>query len=188
MAYFVLFSIVVIVLALALMVGLFYWLPKKLGYPKLAKVLVIILGIFMLFIIIDTIWGDYFFTKNNARQLLMHHDIILQDDFTILKNESMFAPGDYYHIFELRITEKDKGRIVSGIKNAPNFEKDKADSLHRDVLFLYEGDSKELNYETESRFVREIFVASKKKGYAPMYHVITIDKGSNVIRFEDIDE
>ncbi|MBW4362459.1 hypothetical protein [Flavobacterium taihuense] len=43
----------------------------------------------------------------------------------ILENKSMSSIGDYYHTFTLKISEKDKTRIINEIKSSKNFNLDK---------------------------------------------------------------
>lgn len=131
---------------------------------------------------------DILFFKSDARKLLDKHDIVLNDNFIIERNKTSSAIGDYYHFFELSISEKDKERIIAEIRSEANFEDNRADSSNLDVLYLYRGNKKVLNFETETRVVKESFIPSEEKGYAPTYHIITLYKNSNKLKFEDIDE
>lgn len=102
----------------------------------------------------------------------------------------MSAIGDYYHTFTLRISESDKQNAISEIKNADNFQSDNNSVDH--LLYLsdnrYFGPKVTQNYETEYAFVREYFKPSGQKGYAPTFRRISIDKQTNELTFEDIDE
>lgn len=92
---------------------LFYFIPKRLGYPKTAKYLTIAYGLLVLTIGLYIVFEYYFFTKNNAKELVEKQDIKLRDDFELLKNESMSAIGDYYHTFTLKISERDKQNAIT---------------------------------------------------------------------------
>lgn len=95
-----------------------YYVIKKIGKPRIGKILGI--GIFVLFISFATyvIFEDYFFFKSSARKELKKMDLILNDDFEILKNESG-GFTDYYHIFELKLSQNDIKRLTED-KNSEN--------------------------------------------------------------------
>ncbi len=40
-----------------------YWIPKKLGYPKVGKYLVIVLAVLLVLIVLFGVFQDAFFTK-----------------------------------------------------------------------------------------------------------------------------
>ena len=169
---------------------LLYFVPKRLGHPKTAKYLTIGYGALVLTIILFIVFEDQLFTKNSAYKLVSEQGIELNEEFDLIHNESMSAIGDYYHTFTLRISESDKQNAISEIKNADNFQSD-GDSIDH-LLYLseirYFGLKVTQNYETENAFVRENFKPSGQKGYAPTFRRISIDKQTNELTFEDIDE
>jgi hypothetical protein len=169
---------------------LLYFVPKRLGHPKTAKYLTIGYGILVLTITFFIVFEDQLFTKNSAYKLVSEQGIELNDEFDLIHNESMSAIGDYYHTFTLRISESDKQKAITEIKNADNFQSDNSSVDH--LLYLshnrYFGPKVTQNYETENAFVREYFEPSGQKGYAPTFRRISIDKETNELTFEDIDE
>jgi len=170
---------------------LFYFVPKKLGYPKTAKYLTIAYGLFVLTIGLYIAFEDQLFTKNNAKELVEEQDIKLTDDFELLKNESMSAIGDYYHTFTLKISERDKQNAITKIKNADNFKTSNGSIetlMYQPAPDRYFGKKVVQNYETENSFVREYFEPSGREGYAPTFRRISINKTNKELTFEDIDE
>jgi hypothetical protein len=170
---------------------LFYFVPKKLGYPKTAKYLTIAYGLFILAIGLFIAFEDKLFTKNNAKELVEEQDIKLTDEFELLKNESMSAIGDYYHTFTLKISERNKQDAISKIKSADNFKADNGSIetlMYQAAPDRYFGKKVTQNYETENSYVREYFEPSGHKGYAPTFRRISISKADNELTFEDIDE
>lgn len=167
---------------------LFYFIPKRLGYPKLGVVLASVVGLFFLYVTITDIYRDELFSKSDAEEFLAEQDIKLIDDFELIHNESMSAIGDYYHTFRLKITTEDKEQIIKKIKSSQNFNIDEpivTYSLNRDDY--YNGPKRVKNYETETQFVRELF-EPHGEGYAPTWRKIEINKNENILIFEDIDE
>ncbi len=169
---------------------LFYFIPKKLGYPKTAKYLTIAYALFVLAIGLYIAFEDQFFTKKNAIELVEEQDFKLTDKFVLTENKSMSAIGDYYHTFTLDISERDKENAITKIKSSDNFKTD--NSSIDEMLYLsdkrYFGPKVTQNYETENSYVREYFQPSGRKGYAPTFRRISISKTKNELTFEDIDE
>ncbi|CAH0229176.1 hypothetical protein SRABI27_02429 [Pedobacter sp. Bi27] len=170
------------------LIYLTYWLPKKLGYPKVGKYTSIILTLLILIKTALYVFEDELFSKTDAEKLLMEQGIQLKDNYKIEENKSDWGVGDYYHTFTLIITPHDKQRIINQIKNASNFSKEEEvitrfDNQERD----YNGPKRFTNYETEEQYVRELF-EPHGSGYAPTWRKIEIEKKNNKLTFEDIDE
>jgi len=169
---------------------LFYFIPKKIGYPKTGKYLTIIFGLLVLTIVLWTVFEDQHFSKDNARELVEEQQILLVDKFDLEENKSTSAIGDYYHTFTLNISVKDKQSAILQIKGSKNFksqtyEKESLIYQHQDRYF---GPKVIHNYETQNSYVREYFQPSGQEGYAPTFRRISISKSENQLTFEDIDE
>ena len=191
-AYLFIGLLVLVFVGLLIGLGcLFYFVPKKLGYPKTAKYLTIAFGLIVLTIGLFITFEDQLFTKNDAKELVEEQDIKLTDEFELLNNESMSATGDYYHAFTLKISKRDKQDAITKIKSADHF---KANNVSLETLMYqaspdrYFGKKVTQNYETENSFVREYFEPSGRQGYAPIFRRISISKSDNELTFEDIDE
>lgn len=167
-----------------------FFVPKKLGYPKTGRYLAMIFGIFVLILVLWTVFEDQLFSKSNAKELVEEQQILLVDKFELLENKSMSSIGDYYHTFKLKISARDKQNAIWKIKSAGNFKND--NSAIDQMLYLsnkrYFGSKLIQNYETKSAFVREYFQPSGQEGYAPTFRRISISKSENELTFEDIDE
>lgn len=168
-----------------------YYIPKIFGDKKIGQILS---GTYFILLISSGIYlyfEDSFFSKNDAHQLLKEQNIQLNDDFKILDNSSYSAIGDYYHTFELEISEKDRKRISDEIKSDKNFKSiadDKDLFLYLNTNNRYFGKKIIQNYETEHSFVREYFEPSGRESWAPTFRRISISKTQNTLTFEDIDE
>jgi len=95
---------------------LIFFILKKLRKPKTGKIIGI--SVFVVFIstTIYISFEDYFFFKNSARKELKQVNLVLNDDFKIIKNESG-GFTDYYHIFELKISDNDLERLIENQMN-----------------------------------------------------------------------
>ncbi|MBP6757157.1 MAG: hypothetical protein KA210_13525 [Bacteroidia bacterium] len=172
------------------LVCMFYFVPKKLGYPKLGKYLTLMFGLIVLSFVLWTVFEDQLFSKDNAKELVEEQQISLIDNFELQENKTMTAIGDYYHTFTLKISGRDKQNAILKIKTAVNFKTD--NSSIEQMLYLsdqrYYGPKVTQNYETENAYVREYFQPSGQKGYAPTFRRISISKTKNKLTFENIDE
>ncbi len=189
MIFYLLICVVLFLIAGGI-IYLFYWIPKKLGYPKAGRVLATILTLSLGTAIVLAVFEDELFTKSDAEELLAEQNVKLKDNFEIIENKSMSAIGEYYHTFTLRVSEKDKIGIMREIKRSSNFAVlNEAESTRYsdNTKDYYTGPKRIKNYETETQFVRELF-EPKGKGYAPTYRKIKIDKTEKKLIFEDIDE
>ena len=169
---------------------LFYFIPKKLGYPKIAKYLTIGYGLVVLTFGLYIAFEDQLFTKSNARELVEEQGLKLTDEFDLTENKSMSAIGDYYHTFTLEISERDKQKVITNIISSDNFKSDNGSIEY--LMFQaapdrYFGKKVTQNYETENSYVREYFEPSGRVGYAPTFRRISISKTKNELIFEDID-
>jgi hypothetical protein len=169
---------------------MFYFVPKKLGYPKLGKYLTLMFGLIVLSFVLWTVFEDQLFSKDNSKELVEEQQISLIDNFELQENKTMTAIGDYYHTFTLKISWRDKQNAILKIKTAVNFKTD--NSSIEQMLYLsdqrYYGPKVTQNYETENAYVREYFQPSGQKGYAPTFRRISISKTKNKLTFENIDE
>lgn len=167
---------------------LFYYIPKKMGYPRVGKYLTGLFALAVFVLVFMTIFEDHLFTKNDARKLIEEQELRLTDDFKLENNKSMWAIGDYYHTFTLTISEKDKLNVIKQIKYSDKFIE--IGEPIKDLLFeiedRYNGPKQTQNYETENAFIRE-YVKPNGQGYAPTFRRIIVDKQKNEITFEDID-
>lgn len=176
-------------------VFLSYIIPKKLGYPRTAKYLSRTIAVIFIGYVIYLTFIDYFFTKNNAIELLSKEDIRLEDEFDISHNSSSSVIGigaDHYNTFALKISYADKKRIISAIKNSEHFQPGilKEEDISIGPYFgNYADENKEqfVYYETEKSYVRERYTPYKP-GYVPDFIRISIDKEENKLIFEDIGE
>jgi len=114
----------IIVFGILLLIGLvlffgvpflIYFIFKECKKPRTGKVVGLGVLIFFLLITTYTIFEDQFFFKSSARNELKKMGLVLNDDFEIIKNESG-GLKDYYHIFELKISDNDLNRLIGNRK------------------------------------------------------------------------
>lgn len=158
---------------------LFYKVPKRFGYPKFGKALALLAGIFFTVVIIMCIFEDQLFTKKEAANLLKEQGIVLHDKFDLVSNTSSYALADYYHRFELRISEKDRDKIISEIRSAPNFELKEFENAE---LYAFMGIANKViwNFETKTSLVRSYGISHDTR--------VIIEKAGNSLVFQIVVE
>jgi len=166
-----------------------YIVLKKLGYPRLGISLATIAGLMFLFLTIIIVFNDQLFSESDAQELLLMHQVYLNDQFEIISNKSLSALSDFYHTFTLEISANDKSRIISEIKESDNFTIFTKPNTGRNTHYnsYKTGDTVFWNYENNDEYIREMFIETRK-GYAPIWQFIHIDKDGKLLVFEDIVE
>ncbi|RZF62547.1 hypothetical protein [Sphingobacterium corticibacterium] len=185
---FLLFWSTIILIFVGLVGGLIYfayWLPKKVGYPKVGWLFSSILTVTFLYFTVIIVFEDELFSKSDAQEKLREHGFILQDDFSIVSNLSG-GFSDYSHQFILDISKQDKEQIIKRITSAENFQP----SLEDDFMLIAEKMRYSevdtfftANYQTENAFIYEYF-KPHKQGYAPIYTKILILKKADKLTYD----
>jgi hypothetical protein len=164
-----------------------FWVIRRIGFTKVAKGIVFLSVAFFTYLLAVTLFEDQLFSKRDAKNLLNDQEIILNDDFQIVSNKSMWSPGDYYHTFTLKISNTDKERITREIRNAASINNLGQNVDITQLTDRYNGKKVMANYETKTVLVRKFFEPNGE-GIAPTYRIVTISKKDNMLIFEDIDE
>lgn len=165
------FYIIILIGILLLSFGIVYfsyWIPKKFENKKLGFILfrILILGIVLL--ILAFIFNDSLFFKSDVKEYLSFQNIELKDEFQIKDNESS-GFRDYYHKFELEISESDKHRVINQIKSAENYQPKTNNDFYLPELAKnrYQGDTLYANYQTNSEYKKAMFYPNGK-GYTQL--------------------
>lgn len=188
------FWLLIILLIIVLTIGLIYlgyWIPKRFGKRKLGKWIAGILSITVLAFILSIVFEDEIFFKSDAEELIAEHNIELKDNFELNTNE-FTGIKDFYHRFELTISESDKSRITNKIKNAQNYQHlvDEPIDIRVDKPRYSDSNNGQeftANYQTESEYVYEYYKPNER-GYTPTYHRISILKAENKLIYENISD
>ena len=186
--------ILIIFLAIGIIIGLIYlgyWIPKRLGKKNLGKWIAGILSVVVMSLIFTVVFEDELFFKSDTKELLAEHDIELKDEFKLNSNE-FTGIKDFYHRFELTISETDKSRITKKIINAENYQHlvDKQIDIRVDKpRYSDNGNDQKFtaNYQTESEYIYEYYKPNER-GYTPTYHRISISKAENKLIYENISD
>lgn len=163
-----------------------YWIPKKFGKKKLGITISSILIFATIASILAFVFDGSLFLKSDVRKYLSAQNIELNDEYKILNNKSG-GLRDYYHKFELEISDSDKLRIINQIKSSENYQDEINNEFYLPELSnnRYEGDTLYANYQTDWQYKKAVFYPNGK-GYTPTYRVISISKEKNELTFEEL--
>ena len=178
-----------IILLVPILIGyVIFRLIKHYSQIRYAKYFAIIYSLFLIGLILSVVFEDELFSKNDATELVEDLNFKLNDDFELIKNESFSGIGDYYHTFILEISDNDKNRLINEIKSSPNFMNDSIYSTRKLVYpDRHKGKKTVWNYQNKTSYVREYFQPNGE-GSAPTNRIISLDRISNELRFDDIDD
>lgn len=156
-----------------------YWSFIALNKKRIGQVLALILSVGFLLLIIQPWISDWIFSKKDAAKILSFHNLELQDDFRIVKNE---AGGfrDYYETFTLQLSDNDFNRITETIRNSKNYK-----GLVIDYSTIRSLDFKindTLDFETVSHFER-VYWSNRKMDNGTSHFRIQLDKETKELSY-----
>jgi len=187
---FIGFWLLIILLTILIVGGLIflaYWIPKKYGKRKLGIALAFFVALAFATPVLSFVLEDYLFFKSEVTESLDEHGIKLNDDFELESNK-MTGIGDFYHRFELRVSEKDKSRLTEWILESENY-KDIVPEMFdiRSDKPRYSDTKQEfiVTYQDKWNYVYEYYKPNKQ-GYTPTWDRISISKKENKLTYERI--
>src|SRR5690606_15934652 len=141
--------------------------------------------------VLSFVFEDQLFFKSDAKKLLTKHNIELEDNFKISSNK-ITGISDYFHRFELKISENDKERLKEKIINANNYQQyvDELYDLRQNKPRYTDKEQNEeftANYQTEKKYIYEYYKPNER-GYKPTFDRISILKEENKLIYESFSE
>ena len=173
-------ALLVFIFLVVVVTGIVVALYFVLGYFGYRKTGAILLSGYCICIAVYVGYGmikDYLFTKNNAREMLAEHQIVLKDDFKMISNQSSEIM-DYEHTFVLAISRKDKEHIIELLQKTPGF-----DMSGEDITTGKEG---KLRYkDDDSNWVYQYYKHGGRR--TSIVHTITVTNIGDTLKFDDRD-
>jgi hypothetical protein len=128
---------------------------------------------------------EFFYFKSDAKEDMRLANLYLKDDFEIINN-TVFGFPERYQKTILKISDNDKQRIISEIKNGKYFMEVKES---RPLFYKMMGkNSKKIvsNYFYNNSYIREVY--SQEEGYVGLSVNVVFTKKSNQIEFNNIED
>jgi hypothetical protein len=175
---------------LLFLVIIFVWLlirsirvRSKIGIVVYGIILVALLSIFF----INNI-DEVLYSKSDARKDLLLANLVLNDDFEIIKNEVVGMPERFQKTI-LKISEHDKIRIINEIKNGKSFKKLKESRALYSQMWNEKSPRNKVvftNYFYNNQYIRESYY--REKEYVPIHMEISLAEKSNLVELNRIED
>ena len=181
--YGIIFLILLVIIAIII-----YFVLKKNGRPKLGLIIASIILLIVLSCYFTNVIDETNYSKSDVKIDLKLANLYLKDDFEIIKNEVSGFPERHQYT-ELRITEKDKKRIVSEIKNGKNFKPSNETWILRNKMLRQNGLRNKIvftNYSYDNQYFRESYY--QKEDYVPILTIVALIEKTNILRFSRIED
>ena len=167
--FFVAFSLVFIT----------YWVFRMFSLPKTGIAFSSALFLIFAYIGADPWIQDWRFDEADAIAVLEKHGFEVSGEAELLSNESG-GFSDYYHIFELKLSDEDYEEIQKKITNSGSYIGRQGDDWQERQKEFKEYDT--LNYETEWNFVREYYTKEKFED-GTFHFVFLLSKSENKLKY-----
>ena len=178
----------VILLVLIIIAGAVILIFKKKGNLKIGLLISLPILLFVIFCLFINNFDEYFISKSDVRSDLKNANIILSGDFEIMENSVVGFP-ERFQKTKLKISETDFSRLVSEIKNAPDFKvSDESWILHQASISNQSSKNKLMicNYSWNSNFIREGYF--QNGDYVPIYVIASFDPTFKTLQYERIED
>jgi ABC-type transport system involved in multi-copper enzyme maturation permease subunit len=165
-------------------IGLFIYSRKKKSKIGLAiSILIVLLVILSLFT--NTI-DEVSISKKDIVSDLRHINIVLKDDFKITKNNVTGMPERIQET-EIKISQKDKDRIINEIKHSANFKlfANEQELTNDSDTEQFGTSDKVFNFKYPECYSREAY--TKIDNYPTKLFVLIYEK-SNTIKYQRIED
>ena len=161
-------------------VFIIYWTFRLFKRPKLSTLFAALLTCVFAYIALSPWIDDWTFSKNDARKILLTHQIDLKDDFEIIDNEASVGFRDCYQTFRLKLSGHDFDQIDRSLRTSGNFLGTYHDITKTPYAHYRQFDT--VDFETPYHIEREYW--SRKKMDDGTFHFrIQLGKTDSVLNY-----
>lgn len=184
MGMILIYGLIFLLIFLCIGIGLFIYSKKKKSKIGLT-ISVIMIAVVILALLTNTI-DEFTISKKDIISDLKHIDIELKDDFKITNNKVTGMP-ERIQKTEIQISQNDKDRIISEIRNSTNFksfanEKELANDMETEQFGTTD---KIFNFKYPEFYSRETY---KKIDNFPTRLFISVYDNTNIIKYQRIED
>lgn len=179
---------IILLILFALSAPIIFFVLKKNGRPKLGLLIASIIILIVLFFYFTNDIDQKLYSKFDVKMDLKLANLYLKDDFEILNNKVDGMP-ERFQFTEIRITENDKNRIISEIKNGKSFKKSVSSRILYDQMWDENGIRNKVvftNYFYNNKYIRESYY--RKDEYVPTLMTVALTEKSNILTFSRVED
>jgi len=166
-----------IFLLIFLSIGILLFIYSKRKKSKVGMTISVVMIVLVILALLTNTIDEFTITKKEIITDLKQVDIELIDHFEIINNKVTGMPERIQET-EIQVTQKDKDRIISEIKNSANFQSfaNKQDLASDGVIF---------NFKYPEFYSREILQIMDN---IPTRIFVSIDDNTNILKYQRIEE
>ncbi len=164
-------------LLIFLSIGIVLFIYSKRKKSKVGMTISVVMIVLVFLALLTNTIDEFTITKKDIITDLKQVDIELIDHFEIINNKVTGMPERIQET-EIQVTQKDKDRIISEIKNSANFQSfaNKQDLASDGVIF---------NFKYPEFYSREILQIMDN---IPTRIFVSIDDNTNILKYQRIEE
>lgn len=172
----------IFLLILLISAPIIYFVLKENAKPKRGILFASLIVLFVALIIFMNNLDEVSYSKSDVKEDLKLANLVLKDDFEIIKNEVVGMP-ERSQKTELKISERDKIRVVNEIKNGKSFKKLNDSRVLYTQMWNENSPRNKVvftNYSFNDQYIRESYY--REKDYVPTLMVISLKENSNILK------
>jgi hypothetical protein len=156
-----------------------YWTLRYFKLKKSGTILASILTIGIITLCLSPWISDWTFNENDAKKILTQHGFELKDNVDLIYNASG-GFTDYYHIFEIKLSESDYNIVRNSIVKDERYIGDLDYNWWDKRPELRELDT--LNYENQYNYVRD-YTENEKMEDGTFHFVFELSKSDRTLKY-----
>ena len=156
-----------------------YWTLRYFKLKKAGMITASILTIGFITLCLSPWISDWTFSESDAKKILSEHGIKLENEFELLSNESG-GFTDYYHIFEIELSEPDYEKVKSIITKDKNYIGKLENNWWDKRPELRNLDT--MNYENQYKYIRDYSKHGKMED-GTFHFVFELSKTRKTLRY-----
>jgi len=156
-----------------------YWTLRYFKLKKAGIITASILTIGFITLCLSPWISDWTFSESDANKILSEHGIKLENEFELLSNESG-GFTDYYHIFEIALSESDYEKVKHLITKDKNYIGELGNNWWEKRPELRNLDT--MNYENQYKYIRDYSEHGKMED-GTFHFVFELSKTRKTLRY-----
>jgi len=184
MGMVLIYGLIFLLVFLSIAVGLFIYSKKKKSKVGLT-ISIVMIAMAILALLTNTI-DEFTISKKDVVSDLKHIDIELKDDFEITNNKMTGMPERTQET-EIKISQKDKDRLISEIKNSANFKSftNRQEIINDTDTEQFGTSEKVYNFKYPEFYSRETYTNIDN---FPTRILVTIYDETNTLKYQRIED
>lgn len=165
-----------------------YFILKKSGKKKMGVVVSAVLASIVIIPLLLIGLDGRFYNKTDAKEDLKLANLKLNDDFEIISNKVTGIPERFQYT-KLKLSKKDRNRIISEIKKGVNFKKSSKTRILRNEMWDENAVRNNVvftDYLWNNEFIRESYY--RQGDFVPILMIVSLRENSDTLRFERIED